>query len=336
MTGRLAGLAGIVRLLVWSAMAALAWRYLRGENWQPVLDEARRANAWLLVVAVLGNVALVLTKARRAHLLLAPVAPSPSSVPTRRLAGYFLASYAADNLIMSQAGPAVRVALVRRDGVPLAAAIACEGLQKVLEAAGLVPVLLVAALAPLPVGLSRPLHQSLMVAVACVLLVAGALLLRRPAGASSTQTSSRARRRLRLWLTQMHDAALALRRLGSGLEVVALTLGCWAIEVLIVLLTLWAVHLPAQLPIAALVVVAVSVAALIPGLPANVGPFEAAAVIALGAIGVDPARSLGFAVLFHAIHTVPVTVAGVPGFRRVGRAAVAVAGPGGEGDGGGS
>mgnify|MGYP000947947283 FL=1 len=82
-----------------------------------------------------------------------------------------------------------------------------------------------------------------------------------------------------------------------------------------VLLTLVALHLPATLHAGVLVVIAVSVAALVPGLPANVGTFEAATIVALGSAGLPRMTALGFALVYHALHTVPVTLAGLPAFR---------------------
>ncbi len=61
----------------------------------------------------------------------------------------------------------------------------------------------------------------------------------------------------------------------------------------------------------ALVLIAVNMAALIPGLPANLGAFEMSCTLALQALGVPATTALSFALLYHLMHTVPVTIIGV-------------------------
>jgi hypothetical protein len=87
-----------------------------------------------------------------------------------------------------------------------------------------------------------------------------------------------------------------------------------------VAVTLRALHLDVPPLLAStLVLLAVNLAALVPGLPANFGPFEISAVLALRAVGVGPA-GVGFAVLYHACHTVPVTAVGLVAQRWLRRA----------------
>jgi uncharacterized membrane protein YbhN (UPF0104 family) len=289
-----------IRVLVTAAIALLGYRFLRDEDWRGLAEQVRHANPWLLLAAMSGNAALVLFKARRAHLLLAPL----GRVPTRRLCGYFLSSYAADNLLMSQAGVALRVGLLHADGIPLTTAAAEQLLEKLLEGATLLLLLPLVPIAPsLPDWLHRPAGQALLAGAAAIAAAAIALAWRYGRG----------------FLRRAAAAASALRRPAPAIEILLLSLLHWAVEVAMVWLALRALALPAGIAIASLVVVAVNLAALVPGLPANMGTFEAAAVVALGAAGVPPVPALGFALLFHALHTIPVTLAGLPGLRRAAR-----------------
>jgi uncharacterized protein (TIRG00374 family) len=61
---------------------------------------------------------------------------------------------------------------------------------------------------------------------------------------------------------------------------------------------------------ALLVVVATGLAMIVPAPPANLGVFEAACVVALDAYGVEPAKALSFALVFHALNVVPFLIAG--------------------------
>lgn len=84
---------------------------------------------------------------------------------------------------------------------------------------------------------------------------------------------------------------------------------------LIVIGTLRSLDLPCQLTTSALVLLAVNLAALIPGLPANFGPFEASAIMALKTAHVATPQALGFVLVYHLLHTVPVTILGAPDLR---------------------
>lgn len=291
-----------IRIAVGVAVLALAARFFRGQDTAALARQLRAANLWLLLAAAACNAPLVLLKAVRARLLLRPVA----ALGVGRLSDYYLASYAADNLLMSQAGVAVRIALLRRAGVPIAAAAALQALEKAVEGAGLFALLPFAPLGAAGAPLVR--HPAVLLGAAVALGAVMVVLVRLAA-------------RRYTWVAPMARIAAPLRRPEGALACATLTLATWAVEVLMVVLTLDALGLPGTLPAAALVVIAVSVAALVPGLPANVGTFEAAAVVALGSAGFARVSALGFALVYHALHTIPVTLAGLPAFRHAAPAA---------------
>jgi uncharacterized membrane protein YbhN (UPF0104 family) len=221
----------------------------------------------------------------------------------------YVASYAADNLVMSQAGLGVRVAMLRKDGVPLASAVTSQVVEKVLEGVSLA-VLAVPVLATLE--LEPELESSLRwFAIGGAIVVAIALVV-----ALVWRHKLRVVERLADVLAMLRDPALAAKLL-------ALSLATWVVEVAIVLCTLWALHVQVpELVGPTLLLLAVNLAALVPGLPANVGPFEAACVLALGSFGIDQDRALGFALIYHALHTIPVTLVGLPLLHRATRTAV--------------
>jgi uncharacterized membrane protein YbhN (UPF0104 family) len=65
----------------------------------------------------------------------------------------------------------------------------------------------------------------------------------------------------------------------------------------------------------------VNVAIAIPSTPGQVGVFEAGAVIVLGTLGVGRSEALAFALLYHAVHVLPVTALGLLGLRGAWQAA---------------
>jgi uncharacterized membrane protein YbhN (UPF0104 family) len=278
----------------------LSARLAAQQDWRKVWAVVRGAEVGLLVVVVGLNIPLIWCKARRLHLLLRPTL----RVPSGRLMRFFVTSYAADNLLMSHAGLGVRVALLRREGTPWSTAVAIQGLEKALEAMGIALVALVVQLSPslstLPGWIGRPLRWSF--------LLSGAAML----GAVGLLVAGGARKGL---VRRFGDAATALRRPEVVLETLLWTAMAWAIEVVMVSLGLRALDLPAGLMGACLVLLTVTLGSLIPGLPGNFGVYEASAVVALRVLGVEPAAALGWALLYHFMHTIPVTLVGLSGLR---------------------
>lgn len=291
-----------LRVAVLALVAWLGFRYLRGVDWRPVVDEARHASA----PGLLGTVALCLLlaplKALRTQLLLRPF----QALSLVELVEWYFASWAADNLLMSQAGLGLRVALLRARGVPLATAAAQQGLEKVLEGATLLALLpLVPGTLLPPSWRSAAARPEVALGVALLLVLALAALL------------ALARRRPEL--RYLAEAGEALRSARVALLVALLSLAMWAIELVMVVATLSSLGLAWSAGAAALVVVAVNLAAVVPGLPGNIGTFEAVATAALVASGLAPGSALGAAVLYHALHTVPVTLLGLTSLRRLRR-----------------
>jgi uncharacterized membrane protein YbhN (UPF0104 family) len=286
----------IARFAVIGGIILLVALYVRGMDWAAIADSTRDANIGLLVLAVVINIPLIWFKALRLRLLI------NNRVGAGRLMGFFVASYAADNLVMSQAGLGLRVALLKREGISIATAVAVQGLEKLLEGAGL-------AIVALPLLGADNLAPDLATAIRWCLIVGGAaaVLLVVLVALSGREIS---------FLKKLAESLQPLREGSLAAKVGVLTLAAWACEVAMLVVTLAGLHLPADLTTSLVVLVAVNVAALVPGLPANVGSFEMAAVVALGTFGVAKEPALGFALLFHASHTIPVTLVGLVGFQR--------------------
>jgi uncharacterized membrane protein YbhN (UPF0104 family) len=233
-------------------------------------------------------------------------------LPFLAAARMYLASYAADNLFMSQAGLGVRFAVTVRAGAPWEAAAALQALEKSIEGAGLALLaLLVIAGAPAagwPAWIDRPVRVGLVIAALGGTLVAALVLLAR-----ARRDPSAARSRWRRFV----DSAAALRRPALGIEVISWSVSAWALELVLAHLALSAASLPSAPAVAALVVLAANLAAVVPGLPANLGAFEAAVTVALEAAGATHGAALGGAILYHLAHTLPVTVLGVADLRRL-------------------
>ncbi|HUJ59779.1 MAG TPA: lysylphosphatidylglycerol synthase transmembrane domain-containing protein [Kofleriaceae bacterium] len=298
-----------LRLAIAAVMVVLCVVYVRGLDWDAIWRSTAGASVPLLLVGVAGNIPLIWLKALRMRILVR------GRVGTLRLMGFYVASYAADNLVMSQAGLGLRVALLRREGLPLATAVTAQALEKVLEGVGLAlvaaPLVFASDLDP---RLQRPLDGCLIIGAAgLVALIAVVALTRDRPG----------------FVQKLADTTAALRDPVLALRVGLLTVVAWLIEVVMVALTMAALGLPVgSIDGPIVVLLAVNLAALVPGLPANVGAFEMAATVALGSFGVASEPALGFALVYHALHTIPVTLVGLAGLHRATRARRADALPG--------
>jgi hypothetical protein len=115
-----------------------------------------------------------------------------------------------------------------------------------------------------------------------------------------------------------------LRILRSGARLalaVFYTLGAWALDVAMVVLCLRAVHLDYIQPAGALLIlVSLNLAISLPSTPGQLGAFEGGAVLGLHFLGAPPVESTAFALLYHAVQVIPVTILGLPGMRLAGKA----------------
>jgi hypothetical protein len=293
-----------LRIAIAVVVIALIAVYVRQVDWTAIVRSTADASVLLLVVATLLNVPLIALKAMRMRLFVG------GQIATGRLMGFYVASYAADNLLMSQAGLGLRVGLLHRDGVPLVSAVTVQALEKLVEGVGL-------ALVALPLLAIPDLDPTLATIIRWGLVVGGIALVALVAVALLRHRNHPFVRRIAETVHVLRDGKVASR-------VLALTMGAWAIEVAMVFVTLVALHLPVpSIATAALVLVAVNVAALVPGLPANIGAFEMAAMLALASVGVGREAALAFAIVYHASHTIPVTLLGLVGLHRASRPAPA-------------
>jgi glycosyltransferase AglD len=308
-TRRRRGWTTLIRVAVVACIAALAWSYSSQIDWRALSSYARDASPWLLALTGMGNVPLVWLKAQRMRVFV------ERRIGVGRLMHMFFASYAADNLVMSQAGPAVRSAMLAGAGEKLSTALGLQFIEKVFEAMGLG---LVAVPLALTATTSKWSHQLVVAGVvlagigATLTLVALWLRRERSDGDSAGAPPSRLDG-LRHRLAEIFAPITGPRAI---VGIAAASVGSWLIELVVVIAVLEALDLEVpRLATAALVLLGVNLASLVPGLPANVGPFEAICVLAVGQFGISPTRGLAFALLYHGLHTIPVTLIGLPSLR---------------------
>jgi uncharacterized protein (TIRG00374 family) len=303
-------------------VAVLLLRLLGEMEWRRAAAALSGAQASLVVLAALLNLSLnsAVRIARRAELLRPLPHPGPG-IGFGELAGLFFTNFAANSLIPARAGDALFVGqLHRRHGYPLGALIGAQLVEKVVEATSLwVLAWPVAYFLVLPPGLARPLHAFLGVGLVCLPLLALVPSLGgrtdvaavSPEGQRGEVAKATLRGHLKRQLDRLREALHLLNRPRVWSRAVLWSCASDLIDSVMIGLCLAAVGIRVAPGVWFVVLLAVNCAMLVPVTPGQVGVLEAGAVLALRLINVGPSEALVFALLYHATHLVPMSLAGV-------------------------
>lgn len=299
MSGR--ALAGrVARALVLAAVALAC--VLLARRLDPARLRAALASASLPLVALAAavNLAQLAVRALFVRALLAPV----RLVGLARLYRYNLALFAGNNLMPARAGEWVRIELLRlEEGVPRSASLAVALVEKVLDAVALL-------LLALPLPLLVPSLPRAASRVALALGAAGVAAL----GATWALATFGAR--APGWWGRLARGAAVVRRGRALAAALGWSLASHAVDVAAIVVCLAALRLEVPTAAALVVLLGVTLVLALPSAPAGVGSLEVGAVAALRLVGVDEARALAFALVYHAMQVVPVTVLGLWPLRR--------------------
>jgi len=259
------------------------------------------ADARLVLAAMGGNLLSLAAHAGRWRALV----PRGGGRPRFRDAFSAMnAGFAVSIVVPARAGDVVRAwILARRTGTSTATGVAVTGLDYLVGAATLVPLVAVLAFAvPVPAWVRHALLAFAAVSAAGIGL---AVWLRPRSGAPTAPAPGAARlvARLRAGLAASGDPSA----LGAA---AAWGVAGWAAELLIAHLSLAALGLPADLVRSAIVVLAATGGGVVAFSPGGAGPFELAVVLALAGTGIARAPALAAALVYHVVHLAPVAVLG--------------------------
>jgi uncharacterized membrane protein YbhN (UPF0104 family) len=90
-----------------------------------------------------------------------------------------------------------------------------------------------------------------------------------------------------------------------------LSVAVWLLDAVEVMLVMAALGIEPHFFTAMLILMFINFAILLPSLPAQMGAFEAGAVFGLGLLGVAKEQALAFAMIYHFMQAIPVTIAGM-------------------------
>ena len=284
--GRVAALAGIALLCV------LFWRRL---DLAQLGDALASASLPLVALAAAVNLAQVGVRALLLRVLLSPV----RTIAVARLYWCNLALFAANNLLPARAGEWVRIELLRtREDVPRSTSLAVAVVEKVLDAIALLLLAL-----PLPLllpGLPRSVSvTTTLLGVGGVVALAATIAL-AIWGADAPG-----------WRGQLARGAAVVRRPRAFAAALGWAFVSHVVDAAAILLCLAALHIELPAASSLLVLVGVTLVLALPSAPAGIGSLEVGAVAALRLLGVDGERALAFALVYHAMQAVPVTLLGL-------------------------
>jgi uncharacterized membrane protein YbhN (UPF0104 family) len=116
----------------------------------------------------------------------------------------------------------------------------------------------------------------------------------------------------------LHLGAEALRDPERRWMLAQLSFVTWAIETVMVVLCGQALSLPITFSLAIVVLLGINLAIVLPSLPASAGAFEAGVVFVLVVAGIDKAQAVSFALAYHLVQVIPVTVVGAISILKMG------------------
>jgi uncharacterized protein (TIRG00374 family) len=304
--GRGRRLGPLLRAAVLLAVLVIALVALRRMRWED-LGRAIAASdlRWLAAAAAL-NLGVVAIAAARWLALLKPLSPLSR---WRDAFAATAAGFAVSSVVPARGGEVVRMEFMhRRSGLSKARIAGTIGLDQLMNSAGFI-----AGLALLPwlggiPGWMRPggiVALALFAAAVTALVVIGPLS-RGAQGANAESVKSG----WRAILGRLREGLAAARSPRAITASLLLSLAAWALEVIVMRLALRAVGISLPLPASVVVLMAVNIFIAIPAAPANVGTFEVGAMLGLLGFGVGREKALAFALLYHALQSVPVGILG--------------------------
>jgi uncharacterized protein (TIRG00374 family) len=260
------------------------------------------------LVAVINFVGVAI-KAYRWKVVLSATKPVPfMSAFLTTLVGFM-----ANNVLPARAGELVRIiALGRKEGISKTTVLGTLALDRVFEGVGML-----AVLAALPFLLETPdwMRQGtlvfviLMAAVLIVLIV----LVRSESERWITYlpVSEKWTSFLQTMVGKLKAGFKTLDNMWTTAVVLLLSVAVWFIQGYMVYLCLRSIGLHFGLNHALFILMVINMAIMAPAAPGNIGTFEFSAMLALGYLGVEKAPALSFALIYHFVQMVPLTLAGI-------------------------
>jgi glycosyltransferase 2 family protein len=298
-------------------------------QWADALDHARHANYWLLVLGAAAATGMFPLRARRWRTILDPIAPRLPFGPLWRSTAIGMM---VNNVVPLRAGEFARAYALTRElpQITFSTALASLVVDRVFDAVVVLLLLAIAMIAPgFPSGAmvhGRPISQiatgfalvplALLVVLYALVFFPGTLI--RLFELLARRVSPTIEERGRDMLKRFAEGLSVLRTPGHFIAVFWWTLLHWLLQPLAFWLGFKAMGIDvswsATLFVQGLIVVGVA----LPSAPGYFGLFETAAVISLGLYGIDESAAVAWALVFHVVTFIPITLIGAYYFAKLG------------------
>ena len=308
--------------------AVLLWWTLRDVSLALVWQELRRSNGWLFLLATFCSTIIFPLRARRWQTILQPVAPNQ---PLGALWRATAVGMMANNVLPARAGEIARAyALTHQTKIPLSTSIASLAVDRLFD---MLVLLLLAVAAFLDPAFPRDaeiagksigsIAQGSVVLV--VLLFAALYALAffpsqivRLYELFARRISTNLEERGKAVLIRFSEGLSVLKSPGRFTAVLAWTILHWVINALGFWFGFMAVgiHLPFSAALFLQTLIAVGVA--LPSAPGFFGFFEKITVVGLAIYGVEAQLATSFAIGYHILSFIPITVIGLWYFAKLG------------------
>jgi hypothetical protein len=292
-------------------LAATAFWMFYDVDWTALGAAIASGQVLWIGLAAMANLLALAAMAGRWLALLRPFAP------LLRLADAFKAmvmGFTVSLIVPARAGELARIEWMgRRSGLPRASLAGSVILDHLVNATGLL-----LGLGVLPFFLAMPgwLRSGGWVALTLFVIAAGAVVLIRPHpeaalhDAPAGHTSRGAL--LQRWLHHARSGLTAARDRRTLATSFAVSLLAWALEVVVIQLSLRAFALQVPVLATCVVLLAVNIALVVPfAPPGNLGTLELGATLSLMEFGVPKEKALAFALAYHFLQVIPIGMMGL-------------------------
>lgn len=310
------------------SVAALFYAF-HDVHWADAIDQARHANYSLLLLGAAAATGMFPLRARRWRTILDPIAPKLPFGPLWRSTAIGMM---VNNVVPLRAGELARAYALTRElpQITFSTALASLVVDRVFDAVVVLLLLAIAMIAPgFPSGAiiaGRPIAQLAtgFAALALVLLVVLYTLVFFPGTLIrlfellARRVSPAVEERGRDMLKRFADGLSVLRTPTHFIAVFWWTLLHWLLQPLAFWLGFKALGIDvswsATLFVQGLIVMGVS----LPSAPGFFGLFESAAVLSLGLYGIGESAAIAWALVFHVVTFIPITLIGAYYFAKLG------------------
>jgi uncharacterized protein (TIRG00374 family) len=309
------------------SVGLLAWT-LRGVSLAAVWGELERSNLLLFAASSVASTLIFPLRAIRWRIILEPVAPKLPLAPLWRSIAI---GGMVNNLIPARAGEIARAyALTRETPVPFASALASLAVDRLFDMVALLALGVIGVLDPsFPRGArvagQTVGHLAQGSVVLVVLLVGGLYMLAifpsqlvRAFEIFARKVSPAVEERGKGALHRFSAGLSVLKSPGRFAAVFAWTIAHWLMNALAFWLGFMAVGIHLGFAAALFLQLLIAIGVALPSAPGFFGVFEKLATVGLAIYGVAATAATSWAIGFHILSFIPITVIGIYYFSRLG------------------